>query len=53
MKCGNCQAKIVANSAQPRGPISFASAAYPISTGAAPGTAPITVLSVLTRLSGV
>ena len=53
MKCGNCHAKIAPKSAQPSGPISPARAAYPISTGAAPGTAPTTVLIVLTRLSGV
>ena len=52
-KCGNCQKDRIANSAQPSPLNSPRAAVQPINGGSAPGIAPMTVFSHVTRLSGV
>ena len=53
MKCGSCQKAWMAKRASPSPPNSPRAAVQPINGGSAPGTAPTSVLSQVTRLSGV
>ena len=52
-KCGTCQANMIANSSHAPRPTSPLAAAYPITGGIAPGTAPTNSAAPVNRFIGV